>query len=204
MTSADPLALVVCLLTPVVWSPPGVPLDRWRAALAEDVVDLLAPLPLVRAAIAATPADLALARSIAWPGMPVIEVPEATPRAALRAAETSGQAPERIVVLAADVPDLPAMLIGKLLRPLGGTRQITVAPATDGGLIGVAALVPVPAWLSDVDIDSGTAVHARDGAPTPTAVVSTPGWHRQRGPADLARLDPALDGWDTTRTLLSA
>ena len=42
----------------------------------------------------------------------------------------------------------------------------------------------------------------RDAAPRRALVAVTPAWHRLRGPADLARLDPALDGWDTTRALL--
>src|SRR5438270_10364135 len=84
MTSGN--TLVICLLAPVTWAPPGTDLARWRAALAEDVVDLLAPLPMVRAAIAATPEDMALARSIAWPSMPILEIDRATPRAALEAA----------------------------------------------------------------------------------------------------------------------
>ena len=61
--------LVVVLLTPVAWAPPGVDLTEWRAALAEDTVDLLAPLPQVETAIAAGSADLGLARSIGWPSM---------------------------------------------------------------------------------------------------------------------------------------
>jgi hypothetical protein len=38
------------------------------------------------------------------------------------------------------------------------------------------------------------------GAAAP-AVVS--GWHRLRTPADVASLDPGLEGWETTRALLS-
>jgi hypothetical protein len=29
-----------------------------------------------------------------------------------------------------------------------------------------------------------------------------PAWRRLRGPDDLATLDPAVEGWDTTRALL--
>ena len=39
-----PRRVIVTLLGPVRWAPPGVDLARWRAALAEDVVDLLAML----------------------------------------------------------------------------------------------------------------------------------------------------------------
>jgi hypothetical protein len=192
--------VVIALLTPVTWAPPGVDPEQWRTALAEDVVDLLAPLPLIKAAIAATGEDLPLAAKIAWPSMPVYEVPTATPRAALEAAARDGH--DRAAVIFADAPDLPAMLIGKLLRPLT-TRAVAVAPATNGGLLGVAARLPLPAWLPDLDGVTGAVTDARSPAPNPTMVASTPGWHRLREPLDLHRLDPALDGWDATRALLS-
>ncbi len=82
--------LVIVLLTPVSWAPPGVDRAEWRAALAEDVVDLLAPLPQVETAIAAVDADLPLAGSIAWPSMKVYEVPHASLRTALQAAADDG------------------------------------------------------------------------------------------------------------------
>ena len=41
--------------TPVPWTPPGIDPADWRAALAEDVVDLLATLNEVDAAVAAHP-----------------------------------------------------------------------------------------------------------------------------------------------------
>jgi hypothetical protein len=44
----------------------------------------------------------------------------------------------------------------------------------------------------------------RAAAPAATDVIGTPGWHRLRHPAALARLDPALEGWDATRAMLSA
>jgi hypothetical protein len=192
---------VIALLVPVAWAPPGVEPDAWRAALAEDVVDLLAPLPQVQPAIAAVQADLPLAESIAWPSMPVYEVPRASPRAALVAAAASGEF-ARAAVLCADAPDLPALFIGKLLRPLT-TRAVAVAPAIDGGLLGLAARLPVPDWLPDVAPDLDDVVRVRGCAPKPTLVASAPAWHRMRGPLDLHRLDPGLDGWEATRKLLS-
>jgi hypothetical protein len=192
--------LVVVLLTPVRWAPPGVAPDDWRAALAEDTVDLLAPLPQVETAIAAGPADLGLARSIGWPSMKVYELKRVTFRAALQAAADEGH--ERAAVIVADAPDLPAMLVGKLIRPLT-TRDVAVAPALEGGLFGVAARLPVPEWLPELDTEDGDVRQARAAAPEPTRVAAAPAWHRLRGPLDLSRLDPALDGWETTRALLS-
>jgi hypothetical protein len=192
--------LVVVLLTPVRWAPPGVAPGAFRSALAEDLVDLLAALAQADGAIAATAADRPLAEAVGWPGMRLYELAAATPLAALHAAAVDGY--DQAAVLAADVPDLPGMVLGKLLQPLD-VRPVAVAPALGGaGLFGVAARLPVPEWLPDLDLDTTEPLAVRAAAPRPGAVGVTPGWHRLRGPADLARLDPALEGWDATRALL--
>jgi hypothetical protein len=191
---------VIALLVPVPWHPAGVDPAAWRAALAEDVVDLLAMLAEVEPAIAATPADRALAEAIAWPGMPIYEVPAATVRPVLAAAAADGF--DQAAVIAADAADVPGLTLGKLLRPLT-TRPVAAATAgPDGGLLGVAARLPAPAWLPDVDLDTGTTADLRRDAPGPGDVASAPAWRRLRGPADVATLDPAVEGWDTTRVLL--
>jgi hypothetical protein len=205
---------VIVLLTPVPWHPPGVDPLVWRTALAEDVVDLLATLSEVEPAIATTAADRSLAAAVAWPTMPVYEVSAATPSAAFAAAAEDGY--DQAVVLAADVPDLPALLIGKLLRPLS-TRTLSIAPASAAqadasddpdhggpGLLGMAARLPAPDWLPDVDLDRGSVAVLRAAAPRGADVAVAPGWRRMRGPADLGTLDLAIEGWDATRALLTA
>ncbi|WP_433792043.1 hypothetical protein [Actinoplanes sp. CA-252034] len=192
--------VVVTMLVPVPWSPPGVDLTAWRAAMAEDVVDLLARLAQAEAAIAAMPADRALAEEIAWPGMRIYEIPAPTVLPVLAAAAADGF--DQAAVIAGDAPDVPGMTLGKLLRPLDG-KAVAVAPAgPGGGLFGVAAGLPAPDWLVDHDLDTASAQLLRRTAPTPGDVTSTPPWRRLRGPADLAGLDPALEGWDNTRALL--
>lgn len=192
--------VVVALLVPVVWHPPGVDPAAWRTALAEDVVDLLARLAQAEPAIAATPADRALAEEIAWPGMRIYEVPTATVLPVLRAATADGF--EQAAVIAADAADVPGMILGKLLRPLE-KKAVAAAPGgPDGGLLGVASHLPAPDWLADHDLDTATPMSLRRTAPEPSAVESTPDWRRLRGPYDLATLDPALEGWDNTRALL--
>ncbi|MEV4707268.1 hypothetical protein [Actinoplanes sp. NPDC049316] len=192
--------VVVALLNPVTWSPPGVELSRWRAALAEDVVDLLARLAQAEPAVAAVAEDMDLAREIAWPGMPIYEVPTATVLTVLRRAADDGY--EQGAVLAADAADVPGMILGKLLRPLG-SKPVAVAPAgPGGGVLAVAAALPVPEWLADTDLDDATPMTLRRTAPQPSLVESTPEWRRLRGPADLATLDMGLEGWDNTRMLL--
>ncbi len=192
-----PSRCVITLIGPADWHPPGVPAGDWRRALADDVVDVVAALADVAGAVAAAPADADLAREVCWPGMAVY--PAADPLAALRAAAEDGY--EQAAVLAADVPDLPALQIGKLLRPLT-SRAVALAPDLDGGLVGIAARLPLPAWLSGVSWDTQpAAVRAR--APRPGDVAVAPGWYRQRGAAQLARLDPGLEGWEATRALLA-
>jgi hypothetical protein len=192
--------VVVTMLVPVSWSPPGVDLAAWRAAMAEDVVDLLARLAQAEAAIAATPEDRALAEEIAWPGMRIYEVPATTVLPVLAAATADGF--DQAAVIAGDAPDVPGMTLGKLLRPLDG-KAVAVSPSgPGGGLFGVATSLPAPDWLADHDLDTASAQLLRKGAPSPGEVTSTPPWRRLRGPADLAGLDPALEGWEYTRALL--
>lgn len=114
-------------------------------------------------------------------------------------------------VLAADVPDLPPLLIGKLFRALGSQRrgQIAVCPGEGGGLVALAAWLPAPGWLAGVQAGHASeldvtdiAERLRGAAPHRGAVRAGPGWHRIRSPADVRRLDPGLEGWDATRELL--
>jgi hypothetical protein len=192
--------VVVALLVPVPWHPPGVDARAWRAALAEDVVDLLARLAQAEPAIAAVPADRDLAEEIAWPGMRIYEVATATVLPVFEAAAKDGF--DQAAVVAADAADVPGMILGKLLRPLT-TKPVSVSPAgPDGGLLGVAAHLPAPSWLPDHDLDTATPGQLRRSAPQSSDVQSTADWRRIRGPADLAGLDPALEGWETTRALL--
>ncbi|HEX6077016.1 MAG TPA: hypothetical protein VFZ32_17360 [Micromonosporaceae bacterium] len=193
---------VLVLLDEPAWAPPGVERAAWRRALAEDAVDLLATLAEVDTGLAATPADADLAESVRWPDTPVVIVPRATPALALSAAYQLGY--QQAAVLAGDAPDLPAMLIGKLLQPLG-RRQVAAAPAGDA-LLGIAACLPVPDWLlaADPSLDATSLGRLRTAAGRPGEVAATLGWHRLRDPAGLARLDMGLEGWEATRTLLSA
>lgn len=191
---------VIALLHPIGWRPPGVPADRWRRALAEDTVDLLNGLNEVTPAIAHPAADEDLAAAVSWPNTVLYRVPAPTVGHALRAAAADGF--DQAAVLAADAPDLPGLILGKLLRPLS-SRALAVAPALDGaGLLAVACRLPVPSWLPEIDLETAEVARLRAAAPHPAEVASTPGWRRLRGPAGLASLDLDLEGWDATRLLL--
>jgi hypothetical protein len=182
--------------------PPGISAASWRAALAEDVADLLAGLVEVTCAVAAAPPDQHLATSLVWPGTRVFALDRATPVAAFRAAASAGFT--EAAVVSADVPDMPALHIGKLFRALG-SHSVAAAPAAGRGLVALAARLPVPGWLvnANPDLDHADVETLRAAAPTARSVAGTPGWHRLRGPADIAFLDPGLEGWDATRALLS-
>lgn len=192
--------LVVLSLTAPTWAPAGIEPHTWRAALAEDIVDLLATLAEVTCGVAAAEPDLGLAEAIVWPGMPVYTLPALTVGGILAAAEADGYT--EAAVLAPDAPDLPAMLIGKLLRPLT-SRPVAVAPAVTGGLLGLASRLPAPQWLPDLDL-TAEAASVKAAAPQPGQVAIVPGWHRLDGPEGLSRLDSGLEGWEATRALLSA
>jgi hypothetical protein len=193
-----PRAVIVPLTVPS-WCPPGVDPAAWRHALAEDVVDLLATLAEVTPAVAVVPADRPLADALVWPGTRVYEVPALTSDAIFAAAGRDGY--EQAALIAPDAPDLPGMLVGKLLRPLS-TRPVSVAPSLTGGLLGLAVRLPVPEWLPVLDLDARVE-DVRKAAPQPGRVAMATGWHRLTGPDALARLDPGLEGWEATRALLS-
>jgi hypothetical protein len=174
----------------------------WRAALIEDLIDQLAALAEVEPAIAVVAADRPLAATVAWPRMPVYEVPRGTLAPVLAAAAADGF--DQAAVLAGDAPDLPGLLVGKLLRPLS-TRPVAVAPALRGpGLLGVAARLPAPEWLPDADLDTAAVAELVAAAPRRGQVALAPGWRRLRGPEQLDTLDPGLDNWPATQALLAA
>jgi len=103
-----------------------------------------------------------------------------------------------------DAPDLPGLILAKLLRPLT-TRPVAVAPHTGGaGLLGLAARVPAPDWLPAAGLDELSEEQVAAAAPERRLVAGTPGWHRLTDAAQLTHLDLALDGWEATRALLTA
>jgi hypothetical protein len=130
--------------------------------------------------------------------VPALDVPSV-----LAAAHADGY--EQAVLLAADAPDLPGLVIAKLLRPLS-TRPVAAAPdlARPAGLLGLAARLPAPSWLPATGLDEVTPQSLRTLSAQVTDVAPASGWHRLGSVADLDRLDPRLEGWDATRALLAA
>jgi hypothetical protein len=182
-------------------SPPGIDPAQFRLALLEDTYEVAAGLDLVTPALIAVPPVPPEIESIIWPGTPIV----AAEGLAEAFARLHGLGAEQATIIAADAPDLPSLLIGKLFRALG-SAPAAACPA-ESGLVALAAGLPLPDWLrtalDTVDLDTPDAFgRLRAAAPRPGLVQSGPGWHRLRSPADLAHLDPGLEGWDNTRVLL--
>jgi hypothetical protein len=194
-------------LVAVLAAPTPFPRGDLRAAMVEDVYETVAGLALVEPALAvsADDPDADDLAALTWPGTPVLRLPPtgAPTAAALVALARLGA--DQVTVLAADAPDLPGLLVGKLHRALG-SAELAVLPSAGGGLVGLATHAPVPTWVSEsgAGLDTADAVpRLRAAAPRRTAVALGPGWHRVRSPADLAALDPGLEGWEVTRAALA-
>ncbi|WP_433327388.1 DUF2064 domain-containing protein [Spirillospora sp. CA-294931] len=181
--------------------PPGVDPDDFRLALLEDTYEVAAGLAMVTAALVLDPPDQPAAEAVTWPGTPIVR--ENTLAGAFAALHALGA--QETVLIAADAPDLPPLLIGKLFRALGGAPA--AACQAPSGLVALAARLPLPGWLGTaldgVDLDTPDALaRLRAAAPRPGLIPQGPAWHRLRTPADLRLLDPGLEGWDSTRALL--
>jgi len=167
--------------------PPGVDPVRFGRALAEDVTDVLAALSGVDLAILAGTSTVDDARAVAMPGMPVLEL--STVDGAI--AELARRGYAEAAFFTPDVPDLPVLLAAKPFSGLS-TSEVAVVPGRGDDLVALATRLPPPRWLpAGLHLD------------TPDALAVAPAWRRLRVPADLAALDPGLEGWEATRALLS-
>jgi hypothetical protein len=111
---------------------------------------------------------------------------------------------DQVVVVAADVPDLPGLVVAKCFAALEDV-SVAAVPALRGGLVALGSRLPVPEWLlaCGVDLDTDDAVARLRSAAPRRSFVATPPWRRLREPSDIASLDPGLEGWEATRALLS-
>ena len=187
----------------VAGSPPGVDPTAFAHALAEDVADLISDLPGLDPAVAHSADRRPDAESVCWPTTLLLQVPPAAGALAVLAVLADRGYREGAVV-APDAPDLPALLVAKPFSGLA-TASVAAGPAEGGGLVVLASRLPVPPWLalSGVDLDTPDAVRRLRAAAPRRDLVVTPRWRRLRTPADIASLDPGLEGWEATRALLS-
>lgn len=198
----DRRVVVVVVPAAGTWAPPGRDPEAWRLAMAEDTYEVLAALDRVDVAVAVGGGDedaVAEVSALTWPGTPTYAVD--ADRAVLHAVELVGPA-AAVVAVSHDVPDLPGLLIGKLFRALSHA-DIAVTPAEDGSLVAVGLKFPVAEWIAELAPTFDTPLALLEARkPRRHAVAVGPGWHRLRSNADIARLDPGLEGWDATRSLL--
>ncbi|SDG93793.1 hypothetical protein SAMN05421505_109182 [Sinosporangium album] len=202
---ATPVRLAAVLVTAAAGAaaPPGVDRHDFLRAVAEDTYEIVAGLELVTPVLVTSVPGL---DDLVWPGTPVIGIAESSGQSAVRTAfeALAATCPDatQAVVISADAPDLPPLLIGKLFRELG-RAHLTVCQAEGGGAVAVAAPLPLPEWAHP-DLDApDTVARLRAAAPGRRMVATGPGWHRLRAAEDVSRLDPGLEGWENTRGLLS-
>lgn len=190
------LAVVLARYGAGAAAPPGVAgADLARAALA-DTYEVLADLVEVTSGVAGPPevAELLWPGSLRLPDLPPLEL------AALVSPDW-----DELVVVPADVPDLPGLVLAKVFKVLHRS-DVVVAPERGGwGCAAVGLRLPAADWLQDQQLDLDTDPYQRltDAAPARGRCLRAPDWHRLRTPEALGRLDPGLEGWEETRALLS-
>jgi hypothetical protein len=186
--------------------PPGIEPEAYRLALLEDTYEVAAGLELVTPALILCPPEQPAAEELVWPGTEIVRAAEAPLSTAYAVFHRQGAG--QAAIIAPDAPDLPGLLIGKLFRALA-TAPVAVCQADAGGLVALAVQLPLPDWLDavlddEITLDTQDAfARLRDRAPRAAQVRAGPGWHRLRTPADVSLLDPGLEGWESTRALLS-
>ncbi|HET7476541.1 MAG TPA: hypothetical protein VFJ97_11045 [Dermatophilaceae bacterium] len=196
--SAETRRLAVVLAQHAAVPPPGIDASAYARACLTDSYEVLAGLERVQAGIVGEPGvwqDLLWPhdRGLPWPG-------------SIRAlaAELTGTADE-LVVIPADVPDLPGLVVAKVFRALG-SADVCCAPARGPkpGCVAIGVRLPWPAWLTcDIDLNRATLDVLTPLAPRRRLVAAGPDWHRMWSAVEVSRLDPGLEGWEMTRALLS-
>jgi hypothetical protein len=178
-------------------APEGIDPDGLAAACLLDSYEVVADLIGVRSGIAG-PASVA---EMLWPGAMHLPADITVP---IMARELNGDADE-LVIVPADVPDLPGLVLAKLFKVLHRS-DIGIAPERTGkGCVAIGVSLPLADWIPHdaFDLDYNPFARLSAMAPRRSRCALTPAWHRLRTPADVAQLDPGLEGWEETRTLLA-
>jgi hypothetical protein len=184
------VALVLAAASAEPAAPPGVDPAAFARACLADTYEVVADLVGVASGIVGPP-DVA---DLLWPR--ALHLPAAASLAALAAQLTPDF--DELVLLPADVPDLPGLVLAKLFKVLHRV-DLAVAPERTGpGCVALGIRLPAEIDLTGLDLDRVPASDRGTGR-----VAHGPDWHRLRVPADINRLDPGLEGWEETRALLS-
>ena len=178
-------------------APPGVDSSAFAAACLLDSYEVVADLIGVTSGIAG-PASVA---EMLWPGALHLPADITVPTMARQLSQVA----DELVVLPADLPDLPGLVLAKLFKVLHRT-DIAIAPERGGdGCAAIGLSLPVADWIPDdaFDLDHNLFERLSAAAPRRSRCTLAPAWHRLRTPNDLRRLDPGLEGWEETRALLA-
>jgi len=196
--AAEPrrLAAVVARHSALAGAPPGIDAAAFAHACLADSYEVLADLVAVSCGIVGTAAEV---NDLLWPGS--LRLAPASTRELVLGL---GGRYDEVVLVPADVPDLPGLVVAKVFKALR-RADVCVAPERGGGgAVAVGIRVPWPEWISvDLDLDDDPVARLTELAPRRSQVAVGPDWHRMRGPTAVERLDPGLEGWELTRSLLS-
>jgi hypothetical protein len=190
-------AVVLARYEASIAAPEGIDRASFAEACLLDCYEVVADLIGVKSGVAGPPS----VADMLWPG--ALHLPADITMSAL--ADRLSEVADELVVLPADLPDLPGLVLAKLFKVLHRT-DIAIAPERSGiGCAAIGVSLPLAAWIPDdaFDLDHNPYPRLSDIAPRRSRCVLTPAWHRLRTPADVSRLDPGLEGWEETRALLA-
>jgi hypothetical protein len=178
-------------------APEGIDSSAFASVCLLDSYEVVADLIGVTSGIAG-PASVA---EMLWPGALHLPNDITVPTMARQLSDVA----DELVVLPADVPDLPGLVLAKLFKVLHRT-DMAIAPERGGdGCVAIGLSLPLADWIPDgaFDLDHNPFERLSATAPRRSRCTLAPPWHRLRTPRDLRRLDPGLEGWEETRALLA-
>jgi hypothetical protein len=178
-------------------APDGIDPAPFAAACLLDSYEVIADLIGVTSGIAGPPS----VAEMLWPGALHLATDITVPEMARKLSEEA----DELVVLPADLPDLPGLVLAKLFKVLHRT-DIAIAPERSGnGCAAIGVSLPLADWIPEdaFDLDYNPVTQLSAIAPRRSRWALAPTWHRLRAPTDVNRLDPGLEGWEETRALLA-
>lgn len=191
------VAIVLARYNAARAAPEGIKPDAFAAACLADSYEVVADLIGVRSGIAGPTS----AAELLWPEALLLPVDIPVPTLARQLTDHA----DELVVVPADVPDLPGLVLAKLFKVLHRS-DIAIAPEHEGrGCAAIGISLPLAEWLPDdaFDLDQNPFARLSAIAPRRSRCALTPTWHRLRTPVDVTRLDAGLEGWEETRALLA-
>ena len=191
------LALVHAAHGAAAAAPEGVAADEFAWACLADCYEVAADLVEVGSGIAGPPQ----VGELLWPG--AWQLPDGLGVLEL-ARRVTGRADE-FVVLTADAPDVPGLVLAKMFQVLHRVDLVVAPQRNGGGCVAMGVALPPRDWLTGdlLDLELNPVARLPSDRAGRSRWALAPAWHRLRSPEDLARLDPGLEGWEQTRALLA-